>query len=115
MSYNTTVAIFDVRDPAMVTRKAAFTFALHQDEVPLFITSCVCMRVCVFVCYVFSSMPGSTWGFWVQYLQGCTRAALCPHDAHITHCVHQVNEVEIASFDGRAHMAAADDNGEVFD
>ena len=50
MSYNTTVAVFDVRDPAMVTRKAAFAFALHQDEVPLLDLYIVCVRVCMCVC-----------------------------------------------------------------
>jgi hypothetical protein len=81
----------------------------------------VCMCLCVHVyprVYVFSSVPGwFRWGVLFQdlslSLQGCTRATVSPQNAQGTHCVHQVNEVEIASFDGRAHMAAADDNGEV--
>jgi WD40 repeat protein len=56
ISYNTSVAVFDVREPALVTRKAAMSFALHQDE---------------------------------------------------------VNDIAMSSFDGRVHLAAGDDNGEV--
>ena len=33
VAYNTSVALFDVREPALVARKAAMSFHLHQDEV----------------------------------------------------------------------------------